>query len=163
MERPSPRPPSASAPDKGGQYLTFSLGAEDYAIDILKVQEITSYSPVTPIPNAPPHVLGFMNLRGTIVPVLGLRERFGMPSVEYGKFTVIVVLALGEAVIGLVVDAVSDVLPLPAADVGPIELAGAVDTSFVSGLARASERLIILLDVDRLVADVGAAAHRTVQ
>src|SRR5271154_1024816 len=92
------------------QYLTFTLGAEEYGIEILKVQEIKGYSAITHIPNAPPHVKGVMNLRGTVVPVVDLRARFGMEAVEYSKFTVIIVVMVGEKIAGVVVDAVSDVL-----------------------------------------------------
>src|SRR6187399_2690041 len=94
----------------GGQFLTFQLGPEMFGLEILRVQEIKGYSPVTPIPNAPPHVKGVMNLRGAVVPILDMRCKFGMAEAAYTKFTVIIVVTVGAKVIGLVVDAVSDVL-----------------------------------------------------
>src|SRR5579863_6774526 len=84
------------------QYLTFTLGKEEYGIEILKVQEIKGYSAITPIPNTPPHVKGVMNLRGTVVPVVDLRSKFLMDAVDYDKFTVIIVVMMGAKVAGLV-------------------------------------------------------------
>jgi purine-binding chemotaxis protein CheW len=136
------------------QYLTFGLGAEEYAIDILGVQEIKGYSLITPIPHAPPHIKGVINLRGTVVPVVGLRERFGMPAVEYDKFTVIIVVMVGTRVVGVVVDAVTDVLSLTRNDLQPPpELGAAVDTSFIRGIAKTAERLVIVLDAEAALSD----------
>jgi purine-binding chemotaxis protein CheW len=142
---------SASAGDTS-QYLTFSLGEEEYGIEILKVQEIRGYSSITHIPNAPPHVKGVMNLRGTVVPVVDLRARFAMPAAEYTKFTVIIVVLVSEKLAGLVVDAVSDVLNITPAEVRPApDLGSQVDTQFISGMASAGEKLVVLLDMDRLL------------
>jgi purine-binding chemotaxis protein CheW len=136
----------------GSQYLTFSLGQEEYGVEILKVQEIKGYSAITPIPNTPPYVKGVMNLRGAIIPVVDLRWKLGMPAAEYGPFTVIVVVKVGSKTIGLVVDAVSDVLNIPAADLQPAPDFGAqVDATFISGMARAGEKLVVLLDLDRVL------------
>ena len=108
---------------EGLQYLTFSLAGEEYGIDILKVQEIRGWAPVTKVPNAPAFVRGVMNLRGAIVPVIDLRLRFGLEAIEYTKTTVVIVVmvqgATGNRVIGAVVDGVSDVLNLQAADIQP--------------------------------------------
>jgi purine-binding chemotaxis protein CheW len=137
-----------------GQFLTFRLEAEEYAIDILKVQEIKGYSAITPIPNAPHYIKGVINLRGTVVPVVGLRERFGMPSVPYDRFTVIILVTVGTKVVGMVVDAVSDVLVLRDEDIeAPPDFGGSVDTSFMRGLAKVGERLVLALDIERAVGD----------
>jgi purine-binding chemotaxis protein CheW len=133
------------------QFLTFCLGKEEYGIEILDVQEIKGYSPVTPIPNAPGHVKGLMNLRGAVVPVVDLRARFGMPAQDYTPFTVIIVVKVGSKVVGLIVDAVSDVLDVNADQLEATPDCGAtVDTSFLTGLAHAGERLIGLLEVERV-------------
>lgn len=136
----------------GTQFLTFRLGDEEYAIDILCAQEIRGYSTVTPIPNAPHYVRGVMNLRGTVIPVVDLRIKFGMPSEAYTKFTVIIVVTVGNKVMGLVVDAVSDVLDFAADDIEPPPaFDGATDSGFVRGLAKSGDRLVAVLDIDRLV------------
>jgi purine-binding chemotaxis protein CheW len=136
------------------QYLTFGLGQEEYGIEILKVQEIKGYSAITPIPNTPPHVKGVMNLRGTVVPVVDLRSKFGMETVEYTKFTVIIVVTIGSKIAGLVVDAVSDVLNIPASDIRPApDFGSRTDTRFITGMASSGDKLAVLLDVDRLLAD----------
>jgi purine-binding chemotaxis protein CheW len=136
----------------GSQYLTFSLGQEEYGVEILKVQEIKGYSTITPIPNTPVHVKGVMNLRGTIIPVVDLRSKLGMPTAEYSPFTVIVVVKVGSKTMGLVVDAVSDVLNIPSRDLQPTPDFGAqVDAAFISGMAKAGEKLVVLLDLDRVL------------
>jgi purine-binding chemotaxis protein CheW len=136
----------------GSQYLTFSLGHEEYGVEILKVQEIKGYSTITPIPNTPPHVRGVMNLRGTIIPVVDLRSKLGMPTAECSPFTVIVVVKVGSKTMGLVVDAVSDVLNIPSRDLQPTPDFGAqVDAAFISGMAKAGEKLVVLLDLDRVL------------
>lgn len=140
--------------EEGEQFLTFRLGAEEYAIAILGVQEIKGYSAITAIPNAPPHIKGVINLRGTVVPVVGLRERFGMPAVPYDKFTVIVMVNVAAKVIGIVVDTVTDVLTLRSGDIHPPpELGAGVDTSFITGMAKTADRLVIVLDVEKAVGD----------
>jgi purine-binding chemotaxis protein CheW len=136
------------------QFLTFLLGAEQYGVEILKVQEIRGYSAVTPIPNTPAHIKGVINLRGTVVPVVDLRAKFSMETTEYNKFTVIIVLTVGEKVMGLVVDAVSDVLDIPAAEMRSApDLGARVDTRFISGMATIGERMTVLLDIDRLLSE----------
>lgn len=138
------------------QYLTFILAGEEYGVDILRVQEIKGWDRVTPIPHTPAHLLGVINLRGTIVPIMDLRLRFALGSADYGTTTVVVVLKVGSAprerTMGFVVDAVSDVHDIgpdrlrPAPDFGP-----AVDMRFVRGLAAVEEKMVILLDIDGLV------------
>ncbi|HUI55403.1 MAG TPA: chemotaxis protein CheW [Bryobacteraceae bacterium] len=136
------------------QYLSFALGDEQYGIEILKVQEIKGYSGITPIPNTPPHIRGVMNLRGTVVPVVDLRSRFALETRVYDKFTVIIVVTVGARIIGLVVDAVSDVLDISCKDIRPApELGRREDTRFIAGMANVGDRLVVLLDIETLLAD----------
>ncbi len=142
----------------GSQYLTFTLGAEEYGVEILKVQEIKGYSQVTPIPNTPPYVKGVMNLRGSIIPVVDLRSKLSMDETAYNQFTVIIVVRVGPKTVGLVVDAVSDVLNIPTQDVQATPDFGAqVDARFISGMAKAGDKLVVLLDIDKVLGgEVGA-------
>lgn len=136
----------------GSQFLTFTLGSEEYGVEILGVQEIKGYSPITPIPNTPSYVKGVMNLRGTVVPVVDLRAKFAMKEAEYTKFSVIVVVQVRGRVMGLVVDTVSDVLNVGAGEIQATPDFGArVDTRFISGMTRAGERLIVLLDLEKVL------------
>jgi purine-binding chemotaxis protein CheW len=138
----------------GNQYLTFPLGPEEYGVEILKVQEIRGYSPITPIPNTPPHIKGVMNLRGVIIPVVDLRRKLAMPSADYNAFTVIIVVTVGTKVMGLIVDGVSDVLNIAAADIQPTpDFGGQVDARFIDGLARAGDKLVVLLDIERVLGE----------
>ena len=141
--------------------LTFRLGAEHYAIDILKVQEIRGYEPPTRIANAPDFIKGVVNLRGTIVPIVDMRMRFGCEKVEYNSFTVSIILNVGHRVVGTVVDSVSDVLEIPAESIKPApEIQSAVDARYILGLGQVGERMLILLDIEKLMAgtDMGLAA-----
>jgi purine-binding chemotaxis protein CheW len=146
------------------QVLTFTLGDETYGVDILRVQEIRGWSPVTRIPQAPAHVLGVLNLRGSIVPIVDLRMRFNLQRAEYTPLTVIIVLSVESAVgrrdFGLVVDGVSDVMDVPTADVKPPpELGEQVTTEFIEGLAAVAGRMVMLLDIDKLIGgDVAGVA-----
>ena len=138
------------------QVLTFTLGEETYGVDILRVQEIRGWSPVTRIPQAPAHVLGVLNLRGSIVPIVDLRMRFNLQRAEYTPLTVIIVLSVESAVgrrdFGLVVDGVSDVIDVLASDVKPTpEFGEHVSTEFIQGLAAVSGRMVMLLDIDHLI------------
>ncbi len=135
------------------QFLTFTLQGEEYGIEILRVQEIKGITKVRPIPNAPPYVKGVVNLRGTVVPILDLRSRFGMSDAEYNQFTVIIMVSVGSKVVGLVVDAVSDVLNIAqnAIEDTP-EVGGDVDTSFFRGMGKVGDKLVLLLNVDKLLA-----------
>ena len=144
------------------QYLTFLLNGEEYAIDILRVQEIRGYSAITPIPNTPSHLRGVMNLRGNVVPVIDLRLRLGMEPAAYGPSTVIVLVTVGTRVHGMIVDAVSDVLHLAPSAIEPApDLGASVDTSVINGMAKPAGRLIILLNVDRVVGGDSASAPLT--
>ncbi|HTN02984.1 chemotaxis protein CheW [Planctellipticum variicoloris] len=162
MSNDSPSPTTSGQDGEPRQFLTFTLHEEEYAIDILKVQEIKGMSKITPIPNAPAHVKGVMNLRGTVVPVIDLRRRFSMASVEADNLTVIIVVNVGKQVAGLVVDTVSDVLNFSMQDVEPTpELAGGLDTSFITGLAKVEERLVTLLNIDKLLTKAELPAAET--
>lgn len=145
------------------QVLTFSLGDETYGVDILRVHEIRGWSPVNKIPQSPPHVLGVLNLRGTIVPIVDLRVRFSLQRAEFTPLTVIIVLSIetptGKSEFGLVVDSVSDVVDVQGSDVRETpNLGGKLNASFVQCLATVAGRMLILLDVDALIGweDVGS-------
>jgi purine-binding chemotaxis protein CheW len=137
------------------QVLTFTLGEETYGVDILRVQEIRGWSPVTRIPQSPAHVLGVLNLRGSIVPIVDLRMRFSLERAEYTPLTVIIVLsvesAAGRRDFGLVVDGVSDVIDVAVSDVKPAPELDQVSTEFIEGLAAVSGRMLMLLDIDKLI------------
>jgi purine-binding chemotaxis protein CheW len=145
----------ASAGEDAVQHLTFRLGTENYAIDIRYVQELKGYVTITPIPNAPAHIKGVMNLRGAILPVIDLRDRFGMPQVAYDKFTVIVVVQVLGKLCGLVVDAVTDVMNIRSKDVAPPpDLGMSVDTSFMHGMTNTTEDMLIVLDLEKTIGEV---------
>ena len=134
------------------QFLTFALGQEEYGVEILKIQEIKGFSAITPLPNAPAFLKGVLNLRGTIVPIIDLRKKFSLPEVELTKFTVIVVVQVQGKIMGFIVDAVSDVLDVAGTDIQPTpELHGQVDTTCINGLAKAGEKLVILLDIEKVL------------
>jgi purine-binding chemotaxis protein CheW len=138
------------------QYLTFLLAGEEYGVDILRVQEIKGWDTVATIPNTPSYIKGVFNLRGTIVPIIDLRERFGLPRLEYGPTTVVIILNVHcesrNRVMGMVVDAVSDVYSLTEEQMkASHEFGSAIDTKFVKGLATVDEKLVVLLDMDLLL------------
>ena len=147
----------------GGAFLTFRLGGEEYGIDILKVQEIRSYEVPTRIANAPAYLKGVIDLRGVIVPIVDLRLKFGCDNADYNSFTVVVVLNIRGRVVGAVVDSVSDVLELAgdAVKAAP-EMDSAVDTSHITGIANVGERMLILMDIEALMAspDMGLIESR---
>ena len=133
------------------EFLTFHLGGEEYAIDILKVQEIRPYEKVTKIANAPDFIKGVTNLRGTIVPIMDLRLKFGMAATA-SKTPVVIILSIARQVIGVVVDAVSDVVGLTAEQIRPApEVGGAIASGFIRGLAPIDARMLILVDIERLM------------
>jgi len=139
-----------------GEFLIFRLGAEEYGIDILQVQEIRSYEAPTRIANTPDFIKGVINLRDVIVPILDLRLKFALASVEYNNLTVTIVLNIGRRVVGMVVDGVSDVLPLNHAQIRPVpEFDPAADTRFITGIGTAAgdgcKRMLILVDIGRLI------------
>ena len=143
------------------EFLSFTLGDEHYGVDILKVQEIRGYDSVTRLPDAPDYIKGVINLRGTIVPVIDLRLKLHLHEARYDAFTVMIVLNVEDRVVGIVVDSVSDVIPLSAEQIRPKpEFGAAVDTRFISGIGTQDERMLILLDIETLLdtADLGQAA-----
>lgn len=142
--------------DETDQFLTFIVAGEEYGVDILCVQEIRGWESATPIPNAPAHIKGVINLRGTIVPIIDLRQCFGMESIEYTPITVVIVLKVstdqGERVMGIVVDAVSDVYSLAEKDMRTApDIGNSLNTEFIKGLVNVDEKMVILLDIDRLL------------
>jgi len=160
------KPPQTASSRR--QFLTFTLGSRNstadgdspvhsqYGIDLLAVQEIRGYAPPTPIPNAPAHVKGAINLRGAVIPVLDLRIRFGVPDPQYTKFTVIIVVALAGKTLGLVADGVSDVLDLPPESVlPPPDFGPRRDGDCIEGLADVEGSLILILDLARMLISDG--------
>jgi purine-binding chemotaxis protein CheW len=142
------------------EYLTFRLDQEEYGIDILKVQEIRGYEPPTRIANAPAFIKGVVNLRGTIVPIVDMRLKFGCSKAEYNTFTVVIVLNLHQRIVGIVVDSVSDVMELAADNVKAApDVESVIDSDSVLGLGSLGDRMLILLDIERLMsgADMGLA------
>src|SRR4051794_17327582 len=150
-----PASPAAAAPATGpaSEFLTFRLGAESYGIEILKVQEIRGYENPTAIANAPDFIKGVINLRGVIVPILDLRIKFRLNAASYDEFTVVIILNLAGRVVGVVVDSVSDVLTLTADSIRPPpEFASATfDTKYITGLGTADDRMLIMLDIEKLM------------
>ncbi len=135
------------------QFLSFRVGGEEYAIDILSVQEIRGHTAITTLPQTAPWVRGAMNLRGVIVPVFDLQQRFGAGPVDYNRFSVIIVVSLGGRQVGLLVEGVNDVIDLPPEVIEPPpDMGAASGPSFVQGLGRHGERLLILLDLQQVTA-----------
>ncbi|NJO16859.1 MAG: purine-binding chemotaxis protein CheW [Thioploca sp.] len=139
------------------KYLTFVLATEEYAVDILRVQEIKGWNKITTIPNTPHYICGVINLRGTIVPIIDLRMRFNLERLEYGPMTVVVVVKViasksKERTMGIVVDAVSDVYDVSEIDIKPPPDFGSfICTEFIKGLTTVDNKMVIVLDIDRLL------------
>ncbi|ALM54279.1 chemotaxis protein CheW [Halomonas huangheensis] len=145
---------SAAADLNQRQFLIFSLGSEEYAIDILKVQEIRGYDNVTRIANAPAFIKGVTNLRGVIVPIVDLRLRFALDSAEYNNQTVVIVVNVGQRVIGIVVDSVSDVMALLPEQIKPAPDFGVtLSSDYLSGLGSVGDRMLVLVDIERLLSN----------
>ncbi len=143
---------SSIAPVSQKELLTFTIGAEEYCIDILKVQEIRGYDSVTRIANTPEYIKGVLNLRGNIVPIIDLRLKLGLGAPSYNETTVVIILDIGEKVIGAVVDGVSDVITLDATTIRPApEFGASLDTRYVIGLAPHEDRMLILVDIEKLI------------
>lgn len=135
-----------------GEYLTFTLGSEEYGIDILKVQEIRGYDAVTKIANTPNFIKGVINLRGAVVPIVDLRIRFNLGQVEYNELTVVIILNLDKRIVGIVVDGVSDVIALNASQIREVpNLVSTIDTQYLVGLGVVEERMLILVDIGKLM------------
>ena len=155
--------PESSAPTAVSQFLTFAIGDATYGIDIPCVQEIRGWSPVTRLPQAPPDVLGVLNLRGSIVPVLDLRLKFGSANVQYTPVTVIIVVSVmsakGQREFGMVVDGVSDVIDITAQDVKPAPDLGITSSgAYIRGLVPVTGKMVVLLDVEMLIGKEFSAA-----
>ncbi len=143
------------------EYLTFRLDQEEYGIDILKVQEIRGYEPPTRIANAPSFIKGVVNLRGTIVPIVDMRLKFNCSKAEYNAFTVVIILNLHNRIAGIVVDSVSDVMELPPDSLKAApEVDSVIDSDAVLGLGSLGNRMLILLDIEKLMSgvDMGLAS-----
>jgi purine-binding chemotaxis protein CheW len=134
------------------EFLSFRLGAEEYGIDILKVQEIRGYEAVTAIANTPAFIKGVINLRGTIIPIVDMRIKFKLGNVEYNQFTVVIVLNVAGRIVGMVVDSVSDVISLAPEQLRPApSFAAGLDTQYITGLGTVDERMLILVDIEQLM------------
>lgn len=140
------------------EFLTFRLGKEEYGIEILKVQEIRGYDAITRIANVPEFIKGVVNLRGIIVPIIDMRIKFNLGTVEYNQFTVVIILNVSGRVMGIVVDGVSDVITLAAEQVRPApDFAANLDADYIIGLGTVDERMLILMDIEKLMcsAEIG--------
>ncbi|WP_151669423.1 chemotaxis protein CheW [Nitrincola schmidtii] len=134
------------------EFLTFTLGSEEYAIDILKVQEIRGYDAVTKIANTPDYIKGVINMRGVIVPVVDMRLKFHLGNATYDQFTVMIILNLGQRIVGMVVDSVSDVIALNPEEIRPApDFGSTFDTQYLIGLASVGERMAIVVDIEKLM------------
>lgn len=148
----SDQTPAMSLP-AAGEYLSFRLGAEEYGISLLQVQEIRSYEMPTRIANAPRFVKGVLNLRGVIMPVVDLRMSFGCERADIDAFTVVIVLNVCQRLIGVVVDAVSDVLDLPTSAMRAVpQMTSDIDTRSIHGIASVQDRTLLLMDIEALMA-----------
>lgn len=146
----------------GREYLTFTLGREEYGLDILKVQEIRGYEKPTAIANTPMFIKGVLNLRGTIVPIVDLRIKFNLAEAEYNQFTVVIILNVAGTVVGVVVDGVSDVIGLDEEDVRSApEFSSSFDTQYITGLGAIEERMLILVDIEKLMSGAEMALMKT--
>jgi purine-binding chemotaxis protein CheW len=150
MHTPTVNPDPSAA--QALEFLAFTLGHEEYGIDIQKVQELRGYDTVTRIANAPAHIKGVINLRGIIVPIIDMRIKFNLDAPSYDQFTVVIILNLGSRVTGMVVDSVSDVITLTADQIRPAPEMGAVlDSQYLIGLGTVEERMLILVDIEKLM------------
>ena len=137
------------------EYLTFRLDQEEYGIDILKVQEIRGYEPPTRIAHAPQFIKGVVNLRGTIIPIVDMRLKFNCSKAEYNDFTVVIILNLRNRVVGIVVDSVSDVMELAPGNIRPApDIESVINNDCILGLGSVGERMLILLDIEKLMSSV---------
>ena len=134
------------------EFLAFTLGQEEYGVDILKVQELRGYENVTRIANSPEFLKGVVNLRGTIVPIVDMRIKFNLGTPSYDEFTVVIILNIGKNVMGMVVDSVSDVITLEASQIKPApEMGTQLNTGYLIGLGTIDDRMLILVDIDHLM------------
>jgi purine-binding chemotaxis protein CheW len=149
---PAAATPAGASSAQALEFLAFTLGQEEYGIDIQKVQELRGYDTVTRIANAPEHIKGVVNLRGIIVPIIDMRIKFNLGTPTYDQFTVVIILNLASRVMGMVVDSVSDVITLTPEQIKPApEMGSALDTEYLVGLGTLDERMLILVDIDKLM------------
>lgn len=154
---------SADRAQDAQQFLTFLIDDQEYGLEIFRIREIRGYSPITHIPNVPPHVRGVLNLRGTVLPVIDLRMKFKLPAVEYNKFTVIIIATVGDRIVGLLVDAVSDVLMVGQDALRePPDFGTSVDTRFINGVFQSREHLTVALNLEELLTDCELIASEAV-
>ncbi|MDC8758370.1 chemotaxis protein CheW [Janthinobacterium fluminis] len=149
---------AAGAAERHLEFLAFTLGKEEYGIDIQKVQELRGYEAVTSIAHAPAYIKGVVNLRGVIVPIIDMRIKFNLGTPTYDQFTVVIILNIGGHLMGMVVDSVSDVTTLTAEQIKPApDMASSLNTDHLIGLGMIEQRMLILVDIDRLMssADMG--------
>ncbi|EPJ46933.1 MAG: positive regulator of CheA protein activity [Osedax symbiont Rs1] len=156
VEAAQPQQNILAGDQEGRQYLSFLLDGEEYAIDIFRVQELRGWTPVTRVPDMPDYLKGVLNLRGAIIPVIDLRERFALPQVVYGPTTVVVVIKVEsentERVMGIIVDAVAETYTFAEEDIQPSpQVGGSVNSDFITGLVAREERMIVLMDIDALM------------
>jgi len=143
---------TAAAENSGNEFLAFTLGCEEYGIDILRVQEIRGYEPVTRIGNAPDFIKGVVNLRGIIVPIVDMRIKFNLGTPVYDHLTVVIILNIAGRMVGMVVDSVSDVMTLSLEQMRPApEITTVFDSDYLMGLGSIEERMLILVDIDKLM------------
>jgi purine-binding chemotaxis protein CheW len=160
-------PGAVMAAQSNNEYLTFTLGKEEYGIEILKVQEIRGYEAVTRIANAPQFIKGVVNLRGIIVPIVDMRIKFNLGEANYDQFTVVIILNVAERVVGMVVDGVSDVIQLAAERIRPAPdfSSSSFDTKYITGLGTMDDRMLILVDIEKLMSgsDMALMEQATLQ
>jgi purine-binding chemotaxis protein CheW len=163
----APAAGAAAGEQASNEYLTFTLGREEYGIEILKVQEIRGYEAVTRIANAPEFIKGVVNLRGIIVPIVDMRIKFKLGEAEYNQFTVVIILNVAGRVVGMVVDSVSDVIQLTGEQIRPAPdfSSSTFDTRYITGLGTIDERMLILVDIEKLMsgADMALMQQATLQ
>ena len=144
--------PAMGAGAERQEFLTFTLGTEEYGIEILKVQEIRSYEQVTKIANSPDFIKGVVNLRGTIVPIVDMRIKFSLGNADYTEFTVVIILNVAGRVVGMVVDSVSDVIALAGEQIRPApDFSSSLDVAYITGLGTVDQRMLILVDIEKLM------------
>jgi len=158
--------PAAAVSEGGNEFLAFRLGKEEYGMEILKVQEIRNWEEPTTIANAPAFIKGVINLRGIIVPIVDMRIKFNLGKAEYDQFTVVIILNVAGRTIGIVVDAVSDVLTLGPDQIRPApDFSSTFDTQYINGLGTVDQRMLILVDIEKLMtgADMALMEQATLQ
>lgn len=163
-QKSAARPVAANT--ESSEFLTFRLGKEEYGIEILKVQEIRRWEQPTSIANAPAFIKGVINLRGTIVPVVDMRIKFGLGEAAYDMFTVVIILNVAGRIVGMVVDAVSDVITLDGAQIRPApDFSASFDTQYITGLGTLDNRMLILVDIEKLMisADMALVEQASLQ